>query len=347
MTEASETPLTERSDFRDFVTNLDNVVVWSGTESGFDYVSPAFEEVYGRTVDELLEDMSVVLDAVHPEDRDRVAAVMEDRDERLQRGETIRAEHRVVHPDGTVRWVEVRIFPVRDSSGEPTEVVGVTIDITDRKRAELELEHQNERLDQFARVVSHDLRNPLTTAKGYLELLKAEVNHRYLEYIDEGLIRIEEIVEDVLTLTRAENASETTERVDLGAEAQRAWTMTETGSATLRLSNDLGTIVADGSLVRQLLENVFGNAAKHGGRDVTVSVRALPDGFSVDDDGVGIPEDDRDRVFEAGYSTSQGGTGLGLLIVHEIAEAHGWDVRITDSEEGGVRLEITGVETAE
>jgi signal transduction histidine kinase len=78
---------------------------------------------------------------------------------------------------------------------------------------------------------------------------------------------------------------------------------------------------------------------------VTVTVGGLPDGFYVADDGEGVPPADRDRVFERGYTTGDG-TGLGLSIVEQIVGAHGWSVRATESEDGGARFEITGVEFA-
>jgi signal transduction histidine kinase len=76
---------------------------------------------------------------------------------------------------------------------------------------------------------------------------------------------------------------------------------------------------------------------------VTVTVGDLPDGFFVADDGPGIPAEVRDEAFEAGYSTNPEGTGFGLSIVREVADAHGWDVRLVDAEEGGARFEFRGV----
>ena len=96
--------------------------------------------------------------------------------------------------------------------------------------------------------------------------------------------------------------------------------------------------------LEQLLENLFRNAVDHAGEDVTVTVGDLDDEFYVADDGPGISDDERDRVFEDGYSTVEEGAGLGLAIVAGIAEAHGWSVTVTESEDGGARFEVTGVE---
>ena len=92
-----------------------------------------------------------------------------------------------------------------------------------------------------------------------------------------------------------------------------------------------------------MVENLVRNAVEHGGDTVTVTVGDLPGGFYVEDDGPGIPEDERRDVFESGYTTSSGGTGFGLAIVSEIADAHGWSVRVTEGSEGGARVEFTGV----
>ena len=89
------------------------------------------------------------------------------------------------------------------------------------------------------------------------------------------------------------------------------------------------------------------HAAEHGSTagDLRVRVGTLPDGFYVADDGPGIPEADRGQVFDAGYSATDGGTGFGLNIVQRVADAHGWEIGVTESEAGGARFEITGVTT--
>jgi signal transduction histidine kinase len=79
---------------------------------------------------------------------------------------------------------------------------------------------------------------------------------------------------------------------------------------------------------------------------VTVTVGELDDGFFIGDDGPGIPEDERERIFDAGYSTREDGTGFGLSIVRRIVEAHDWEIRVTDGAEGGTRFEVTAVEFA-
>lgn len=102
--------------------------------------------------------------------------------------------------------------------------------------------------------------------------------------------------------------------------------------------------MGDRSRLQQLLENLIRNSIEHAGEEVTVTVGALEDGFYVEDDGPGIPADERDEEFAAGHSTSEGGTGFGLRIVQQVVEAHDWSIQLTEGSDGGARFEITGVE---
>jgi len=115
-----------------------------------------------------------------------------------------------------------------------------------------------------------------------------------------------------------------------------------TAEATLVVESDQ-RIQADRSRLQQLVENLVRNAVEHGGADVTVTIGALEDGFYAEEDGPGIPTENRDAVFEMGYSTIEDGTGFGLSIVNQIADAHGWTVHVTEGSDGGARFEITGI----
>ena len=209
----------------------------------------------------------------------------------------------------------------------------------------LELSRQNDRLEQFASVVSHDLRNPLNVAQGRLRMVRSECDSEHLEPVVRAQDRMQALIDDVLSLARGGTAVTETEVVALRAVVQRAWQNVETARATLDIATER-SIRADRSRLQQVLENLVRNAVEHGGTDVTISVGDLPDGFYVADDGPGVPETDRAEAFEAGYTTSEDGTGFGLGIVTEIVEAHGWAVGLTESSGGGARFEITGVDFA-
>ena len=214
-------------------------------------------------------------------------------------------------------------------------------DITEKEQYRRELEAQNQRLEQFTGMVSHDLRNPLNIAQGNLDLVRETGDADALQTVDNALDRMESLIADLLALARQGQPIDDTETVSLGEIVESCWEMVDVGNAELVVDGDL-EIEADRDRLQQLLENLFRNSVEHGGEDVTISVGVLDEtaGFYLEDDGSGIPEDARETVFESGYTTNRGGTGLGLNIVKEIAEAHGWSISVTAGTEGGARFEI-------
>jgi PAS domain S-box-containing protein len=230
-------------------------------------------------------------------------------------------------------------FDGRDS------VLALIRDVSELRSYERELERQNERLEQFASVVSHDLRNPLNVASGRVELARKETGNEHLPPAKSSLDRMEQLIDDTLALARAGDPELTTESVALDTLVRDSWGNVDTRDAELTVSTAL-TVLGDRSRLRRVFENLFRNAIDHGGDDVAVTVGDLPDeaGFYVADDGPGIPADQRSAVFEQGYSTGESGTGFGLSIVREIVDAHGWEITVTESEAGGARFEITGVD---
>ena len=211
-----------------------------------------------------------------------------------------------------------------------------------RQQVTEELQRQNERLEEFAGIISHDLRNPLGILSGRLELAKETGDPAEFAICFDALERMETLIDDLLTLSKAGEAIDDVELVALGELVELAWESVETTDATLEITVH-ETVPADASRLQQLFENLFRNAVEHGGADVTVTVGALEHGFYVEDDGPGLPEDGREEIFESGYSTTDAGTGFGLAIVADIAEAHGWEITATDGESGGARFEVVGI----
>jgi len=212
-----------------------------------------------------------------------------------------------------------------------------------RQQANERLSEQNEQLEQFASVVSHDLRNPLNVAEGNLELARKERDSDLLAEVERAHSRMHVLIDDFLTLAREGDDVGEMEEIDLAAVVENCWGTVDTADATLRTETD-ARIRADRSRLKQLLENLVRNAVEHGGEAVTVTVGDLPDGFYVADDGPGIPEDEREKVFDLGHSTTTDGTGFGLSIAKQIADAHGWAIDLATSADGGLRVEITGVD---
>jgi PAS domain S-box-containing protein len=213
------------------------------------------------------------------------------------------------------------------------------LDQLDKERA---LRQQNKRLDEFASVVSHDLRNPLNVAQGRLELAQREYDNEHLDDVAQALDRMGALIDELLVLAREGETAIEPEPVNLREIVEECWQTVETAEATLTTNAEY-RIQADEGRVQQLMENLIRNAIEHGGRTVTIRVGELEDGFFVQDTGPGIPAEKRSDVLEMGYSTTDEGTGFGLSIVKRIAEAHVWDVSICDGNEGGARIEFTGV----
>ncbi|WP_181687398.1 ATP-binding protein [Halorhabdus salina] len=263
-----------------------------------------------------------------------------------------------VTADGQRRTFLFRSAIVTRQSGE-TEGYGIYTDITDRKRREQTLQHQNEQLERFVDVISHDLRNPLEVSTGQIELAlaatdDAEVRTRLESALDANE-RMSALLEDLLSLAKQGQAVGNAERISLQAVARDAWEHVETGNATLRIDSDR-TFEADPSSLSGLFENLFRNAVEHGSehppspagdgtaggkRGVTITVGSTDDGFYVADDGPGIDPAIRDRIFEEGVTTNDEGTGFGLSIVETTAEAHGWSITAGESENGGARFDIS------
>jgi K+-sensing histidine kinase KdpD len=214
------------------------------------------------------------------------------------------------------------------------------------RERERELTRQNARLEEFASVVSHDLRNPLNVASGRLDLAREECDSEQLEYVADAHDRMGDLIDDLLTLARERDTDIEPTPIELSSFVRSCWENVDTGDATIAVDIE-GTIDADETQLRQLFENLFRNAVEHGGDAVRVGTLKDGDGFYVEDDGPGIPADKHEDVFEYGYSTTRGGTGFGLSIAKQCVEAHDWEIRVTDGTEGGARFEITGVDVEE
>ena len=375
-----------------------------GAGSGPD--GPAMD-VVGRHLDEVLADYPVALARYH---------------EIVEAGIT---EAELDMPGGVY---DVTVSPLLDHRDRLLGRVILVSDVTERKRRERELRRQNERLEEFASVLSHDIRNPLTIADLHLELARESPGEEHFEAIERSLGRMEDIVDDVLALAREGRTVTESDRqaVSVGEVARRAWAGTPTGNASLEVDAD-GEIQADPKRLQRAFENLVRNSVEHGstgsrsrahensvehgstgsrpGADdavehgvgshghpadgepgddgpwatagggelargppagesadvsgLTVRVGVLrpdgpeqdadgdPTGFYLEDDGRGIPPDEREAVLESGYSSSADGTGFGLAIVESVVEAHGWELSIGESDTGGARFEVTGVEFAD
>ncbi|WP_336325776.1 ATP-binding protein [Halovenus sp. HT40] len=252
-------------------------------------------------------------------------------------------EYDFLTADGETFPAELRFTSVPD--GDAFDRAGVIRDVSERVAREQSLRETNERLEEFASIVSHDLRNPLDVAQTRLELARTEADSEQLDEIGTALDRMERLLEELLALAQQGQTIDEPGPVSLKHLATTAWAAVDTADATLDIESPL-TLLADDSRLEQLFENLYRNAITHAGPTATVCVGALPgdEGFYIADDGPGIPDEKRTDIFESGYSTTPDGTGFGLSIVEEIADAHGWAIDVSDSDHDGARFEFVGVD---
>jgi two-component system sensor kinase FixL len=332
--------------FRELVARSRDAIITIDADSTVLFASDGVERVLGHDPDELEgESLLTVMPARFQERHEAAVAQYVSEGERTLDWDDIQLP--AEHADGHEVPLSI-VFEEHEYEGEPV-FSGIMRDISERQAREERLEQQNEQLEQFAGVVTHDLRDPLNTAQATLTLLRAQAgDEATLEYVDdleETLDRMEALVQGVLTLTRGDGEVTDTERVDLGSLAESAWGTVARPGATLTVDATGLTVEANAERLRALLENLFRNSVEHGptGPDagIQVEVGRLDDeaGFYVADDGQGIPPEEREQVFEQGHTSGEG-VGLGLAIVRTVAEAHGWSIQATESDSGGARFEI-------
>ena len=304
---------------------------------------------------------------------DDVFVISRARIEELLAGES---SSETVRVDGNGdRWHAITVSPISVPSNDDIGRVITFDDVTERveRKQQLEaqkasLERQNERLDEFAGVVSHDLRNPLSTIEGWAEVAADAISGEAAElddaetalaHIQRAHDRMDQMVDDLLMLARAGQTVEDTEPVELAAVAREAWEHAAVDGCELDVTvPDDTTVAADRNRLLRIFENLYRNAGDHNEPPVTIQVGLLGDakadadsdgsgertGFYLVDDGDGISAEQREEIFDHGYTTDSDGTGIGLSIVRDIVTAHGWDIEVTTGRGGGARFEISGVD---
>jgi len=208
------------------------------------------------------------------------------------------------------------------------------------RRRSRELEERTERLRDAQRLAS-ELESARRAAEVSIERYRETGEEGRLDAAAFALDRLGTML-DLVESFGADTAVESTRDVELATLARRAWSMRETPDAELHVHASR-LVEVDPSLAQRALEALVENSVVHGGDDVTVSVGATTSGFYVEDDGPGIPPEERGRVFESGHTSDPERAGLGLTVVAHVARAHDWDVTLTESDGGGLRVEFDGV----
>ncbi len=357
-----------RTRFRDFAEHIRDVFWVSDPEKvSIEYVSPAYEEVWGRSRAALYADPTEWLDAVHPQDRDRVRDALE-----LQiRGE-YELRYRIVRPDGDIRWVWDRAFPVRGPEGGVDRIVGVAEDVTEQVTLEQQLLHSQkmEAVGRLAGGVAHDFNNLLTVIGGRADLLSSDLGADSV--LQEDVEEIQRAVRQASSLTRRLLAFSKRQILDLQEVSLEAIVRDMQGMARrligeeveleVDLCSEPSRVRADPGQLEQVILNLAVNAREalgpasgtiristdrsssafepirrgSGGDEAEVAYCTL----SVTDDGSGITDEVLNRIFEPFFTTKSQGTGLGLSTVFGIVDQLGGRIDVVSAPGEGTTFTV-------
>jgi len=309
------------------------------------------------------------ISSLHSDDRDRIRQAIDDA---IHKGQGFDSEYRLVLPDGIVRWMATRGSVRLDAHGKPAQLLGISIDITARKQAELEAKQRRDELSHLSRValigemsasIAHELNQPLAGI-----VSNAGAGQRFIDRGNVDLQEIRELLADIGADAR--RASDVVrgirgmikkeqmgrQRINLNdivtnvvhilsSDALLHWCELKTS-----LDTNLPMVEADPIQIQQVLINLVVNAFEAmpetpvSTREVEINTQQNADGavrVSVRDYGVGISPETRSRLFEQFFTTKAEGLGMGLAIARSIVEAHAGTIDAENAEDGGARFHFT------
>ena len=339
----------ERNRLKTIVEAIGDPIYVCDTEPEFTYVNDAFADLTGYSKSQLINSHPSLIKPHQSQEKIRqsLREILSGTDS----GEkTVEVEITTKSGDRILCEDHVGVLL---NDGEFNGAAGALRDISERKERSDRLEHQNEQLERFTSVLTHDLRNPLNIIEGYSNQIKTEETAEDVERIERAVSRMRAIIDDTLALYEEGKQIKTYESVSLDRIATNAWENVATEDAAISITDRID-IKGDSDRICRLLENLYRNAIEHNDDAVTVEIgkystigtttRESRRGFYVADSGSGINSDKQDEVFDFGETSSPDGTGLGLPIVKRVAEAHGWEVKLMDSKTGGAKFVFVGVE---
>lgn len=345
--------------FRQLAENI-NEVFWMMPPEANEmlYVSPAFEQVWGTTCENLYRNPMSWSEAIHPDDADRAHAVFA----RQIQGEPVDSEYRIRTPDGQEKWIRDRAFPIHDAAGKLIRVAGLAEEITEEKRRERELigaqegaEAANRAKSCFLANMSHEIRTPMNGVLGMVQVLletePTSEQHRYLKVAESSGRTLLSLIDNILDLSKIEAGKVVLESVDFDMHRTIEEIMelcrAQANAKNLRFSSHMSPALpthlrGDPTRLRQVLNNLLVNALKFTERGgvalnadlVSRDVEKVIVRFSVTDDGIGIGPDQAAALFspfvQADVSTTRkyGGTGLGLAICKQLVEMMGGTIGV-------------------
>ncbi|MDP3506859.1 MAG: PAS domain S-box protein [Candidatus Melainabacteria bacterium] len=337
--------------FRRLTENVKAIFWISSLEQRFLYVSPAFEEITGGAVDDVLVDAQAFFATVHHEDLAVARRLLTDND-------GVKVQFRIKRDHDEIRWISAKTFAICDDQGQVVQLCGVADDISDRKEAE-------KRVSEFYSTVSHELRSPLTSIRGSLGLIESglvgDVSEEAATFVTIARVesdRLIRLINSILDLRKIEAGKlelkyQNTKVSDLVQSTMASLSgMAHEATVTLVCSSACDDEVQlDQDRITQVLTNLLSNGIKFSKANSTIVVSAERQGdriyFAVEDEGSGIAAHDLPKLFgkfqqlDSTDSRSQGGTGLGLAISKALVEQHGGEIGVESEPGKGSRFWFT------
>lgn len=327
-------------------------VFWitSPDKDEMEYISPGYAEIWGESPEVLYRNPRRWLEAIHPDDRERV-------EEALPRQKTgdYDVQYRIVRPDGEVRWIHDRAYPVEDADGDVVRIVGIAEDVTEERRQEERLRTQRDQLEILNRLVSHDIRNDMAAMISLIELLIEDAP----EDAREDLIRVRDTGRHVADLT--ETLRSLVDVIRRGREVEpEPVSLRETlvgevrnmertyGAADLEIVGEVPDVeVQAGPLLGSVFRNLLNNAVQHNPAErPVVELAAERDGDTVAvrvaDDGPGMPEEEARRLEDEppDHLGEVPDASMGLYLVRRLVDSYGGSVGVEDRGPEGTLVTI-------
>ncbi|WP_316568223.1 ATP-binding protein [Neobacillus sp. YIM B06451] len=333
--------------YRVIAENTSDLISVLGKDRSFTYLSPSHGSALGYSFQEL--DAMGIVSTIHPDDFDSSRKAVE---EVFQKKETLSVELRLRHKDG--RWIdfESRLMPVKENDSIE-HIVIVSRDISERKKAE-EILLRSEKLSvvgELAAGVAHEIRNPLTTIKGFIQLYKAEnPAFKFNDLILNELSRIETITSEMLSLGKPQaitmDKANIRDIIENTIDTLSPEAHLKDVQFSFRYEEPECLIICEKNQVKQVFLNIFKNAmeAMEDGGEIHIMLRKDRTGkcvITIQDDGCGIPEEILPRLGEPFYTLKEKGTGLGLMICHKIIKQHNGSIHYQSQVNEGTLITIT------
>jgi len=336
--------------FTQLANSIDSIF-WlrSGDNTRMLYISPAYEKIFGRTVQSLYDNPDSFIEAIHNEDRQKVIEEYQ----KESQGHPFNLEYRIVRPDGSFRWIWARSYPVSDANGQICRFAGSAEDITDNKNAETALRKSQENLkrlnaekDKFFSIIAHDLRNPFSGFLGLTKTLVEDLHNLTINEIQELTRELQisantlyKLLENLLEWSRMQRQA-----IDFRPDnhplefliKQNIDIISLTSkNKDISISSDIESniyVYADIKMIDTVMRNLLSNAVKFTPRGGSIEIGAIQikrdenNDFvkvSIKDSGIGMDADTIEKLFKIDQKVSRPGTenepstGLGLLLCKE------------------------------